>query len=259
MKTLRIVLTVFLLVLPALAQESAKRTEDDANENRSFKNRIFEVQNRNPNDLASAIKLLGSGFKGAGISINPQLHTITVRDFPENIAAIEEALKRLDKPESSPTVVLNLAVLIGSKTPLPNAPAIPDELAAVIKQLQSTLRYSHYGVLTATMHHARLGASIENSGVAEPALVGMTAKEGNPVFYSYRLQQISAGDKTLNVERFSFEMRIPLQVGDKGVQYQNVGFNTPLSIRQNEKVVVGTTTMGDKALIVVLTATIEPQ
>ena len=48
-------------------------------------------------------------------------------------------------------------------------------------------------------------------------------------------------------------MKVPLDVGDGKVQYQSVGFETPVSIRQGEKVVIGTTTMRDKALIVVLT------
>jgi len=52
-------------------------------------------------------------------------------------------------------------------------------------------------------------------------------------------------------------MRVPISVGGtQPTQYQSVGFETPVSIHQNEKVVIGTTTMGDKALIVVVTATV---
>jgi hypothetical protein len=38
------------------------------------------------------------------------------------------------------------------------------------------------------------------------------------------------------------------------IQYEHIGFNTPVSVREGEKVVVGTTSMGDKGLIVVLSA-----
>ena len=52
-------------------------------------------------------------------------------------------------------------------------------------------------------------------------------------------------------------MRVPINVGGATpIQYQSLGFETPVSIHQNEKVVIGTTTMGDKALIVVVTATV---
>ena len=48
---------------------------------------------------------------------------------------------------------------------------------------------------------------------------------------------------------------MPIAVKTGEIQYQNVGFETPVSLRDKEKVVIGTTTMGDKALIVVVTAT----
>jgi len=256
MKRLITLAVLILLALPLLAQEAAKG--DDFNENKGFRNKVFEVRNRNADDIARTIKLLGSGFKGAAISVNSELHTITVRDFPENIASIEEAIKRLDRAEATPNIALNIAVLIASKSALPDARPVPDELAPVVKQLQATLRYTSYGLMTSTMHRTKPGLGVENSGVAEPTLLGMTPREGKPVFYSYKLFEISAGEKTINVERFSFDMRVPIDIGNGNMQYQNVGFNTPVSIRQNEKVVIGTTTMGDKALIVVVTASVEP-
>ena len=51
-------------------------------------------------------------------------------------------------------------------------------------------------------------------------------------------------------------MRVPIDVGNNNIQYQSVGFNTPVSLRQGEKVVIGTTTMRDKALVVVVTASV---
>jgi len=104
------------------------------------------------------------------------------------------------------------------------------------------------------------GNGLTGSGVAEPTLLGMTARAGQPVFYNYRLRRITStsGEKpSIDIESFDFSMRVPIDVGGtSGTQYQPVGFETPVSIRQNEKVVIGTTTMGDKALIVVVTATV---
>jgi hypothetical protein len=45
--------------------------------------------------------------------------------------------------------------------------------------------------------------------------------------------------------------------GNNNIQYRSVGFETPVSLRQHEKVVIGTTTMGHKALIVVVTANVD--
>ena len=253
-----IALLVLLMSTAVLGQEDKKAEE--YNSVREYRNRVFEVHNRDPREIASAVRLLGSGFKGSGLSVNQEMRTITVRDFPENVAAIEEAIKRLDQPAAqTPDIELKISVLIGSKGPFKDAPAIPDDLAPVVKQLQSTLRYSNYALMTATVQRTKPGHGLEGSGVAEPTLLGMTVQENRPIMYSYRLTGIAIGPASerpsIEVENFNFSMRIPINVGG-GIQYQPVGFETPVSIRQNEKVVIGTTTMGEKALIVVVTANV---
>lgn len=261
MKRLIVILAVLLFPAAAMAQD---KPADDYNTVREFRSKVFEVHNRDAGVIAGSVKLLGSGFKGAALSVNDHMHTITVRDFPENVAAIESAITRLDQPITDvPNIEMKISVLIGSKTPLAGAETIPEELAPVVKQLQSTLRYAHYGLMTATVQRTRPGDGLNGSGVAEPTLLGMTVREGQPILYSYRLRRITAtgGERpSIDIENFEFSMRVPITVGGTtATQYQSVGFETPVSIRQNEKVVIGTTTMGEKALIVVVTATVAPK
>ena len=77
----------------------------------------------------------------------------------------------------------------------------------------------------------------------------------NPIFYHYDLRPISveasSGGPTVHVGMFAFEMRIPISIGTE-VRFENIGFRTPVNLREGEKVVVGTTTMEDKGLVVVL-------
>jgi hypothetical protein len=262
MKRFIVIIAALLISTSVLAQE---KKADDYNTVRELRSKVFEVHNRDARQIASSVKLLGSGSVGADLSVNNDMHTITVRDFPENVAAIESAITRLDHAiAETPDIEMKISVLIGSKTPLAGAPSVPDDLAPVIKQLESTLRYAHYGLMTATVQRTKPGNGMEGSGVAEPTLLGMTVKEGQPVMYTYRLRGITTtnGERpSIDIEGFDFSMRIPINVGGAAqpVQYQNVGFETPVSIRQNEKVVIGTTTMGDKALIVVVTATVAPK
>ena len=246
MKRLAALITIVLLAATAVAQEN------------KFRTKIFVIHNRNARDIARAIKMLGSTSPGADVSSNDEMHTITVRDFPENVAVMEEAIGRLDVPApATQDVELKISLLIGSKSPLPG-PSVPDDLAPVVKQLQSTLRYSHYGLMTANIQRTKAGEGVEGSGVAEATLVGMAASAEHPVFYNYKLRNIrvESGDRpSVAIEKFEFGMRVPVRL-EKGTQYQNIGFDTPVSVREGEKVVIGTTTMGDRAVIVVLTASI---
>jgi len=260
MKRIILALSLLLIALPSFAQE-AKEKEPEYVVNRDFRSKIFDVHNRDPHDLANALGLLGSGAKGAGMYVNSQLKTITVRDFPENLATIEQAIKRLDVPATARTdAEMRIWIVIGSKSPVAGAQSLPEDLEPVVKELRSTLRYSNYALMAATVSRVARGIMVEGSGVAEPTSLGMTAKQDQPVMYTYRLREpniVTANDHSaLSADSFNFGMRIPIDIGKGSIQYQNVGFDTPVTIRDKEKVVIGTTTMGDKALIVIVTADI---
>jgi hypothetical protein len=238
---------------PAVANRGQEYVEE-----KGFKGRIFDIKHRDPGSLIRAVQPLGSGFRGATMSFNQETRTLSVRDFPENIATIEEALKRLDVPEAPrPDIEFSINVLIGSNGPSSSS-EYPQELSDVVQQLKLALKYHSYGLMTAAIHRTKEGRDgVGNTGVAESKLFSVPQPEGSPTFYSYNLNDItldnSPGAMSITIGRLSFNMRIPLNVGST-IQYENVGFKSPVSLRQGEKVVVGSTTMGDKALIVVISA-----
>lgn len=268
-------LTTILLLTLMLASTSAAQQaqtappaaprEPDYVQEKGFKTKIIEVKYRNPDALYQVLRNLGSGVRGALISPNSEFKLLTVRDYPENIATIEEAVKRLDTPEATPPdIELHVHILIASNAA--NASnEHPAELNDVIKQLQGTLAYKSYSLMASAIQHVKAsGRGSGNSGVAESKLFNVDVPPGNAIFYEYNLEAVSiqtaAGGQTqVQTSNFGFNMRIPLNVGSANptqptIQYQNVGFRTPVSVREGEKVVVGTTTMGDKGLIVVLSA-----
>ena len=228
-------------------------------EEKGFKTKIIEVKNRDPRSIYLAIRGLGSGFRGARIDADSNFNIVTIRDFPENIAVMEEAIKRLDTPQPSrPDVEIHVHVLIASNAATASSER-PAELNDVIKQLQSTLAYKNYSLMTSAIQRTKEGRNgVNNKGVAESKLFNVEANQGNPIFYEYNLDPVTIetgapGETKVQIGSFSFSMRIPINLGSS-IQYENVGFRTPVSVREGEKVVVGTTTMGDKGLIVVLTA-----
>lgn len=248
---------------PAPRAEAPAPRGPDYVEEKGFKGRVFEIKHRNPSALINAIGPLGSGFKGATLRSSDEFNTITVRDFPENIAAMEEAIKRLDTPEApSPDIEFHVHVLIASNAATTTG-EFPAELADVVRQLKATLNYKNYGLMTSAIQRSKEGRqSTSGSGVAESKLFELATPESNPIFFDYSLGNVTidktaSGAMTARIEGLSFNMRVPLNLGSaekKSVQYQSVGFRTPVSVREGEKVVVGTTAIGDKGLIVVLIA-----
>ncbi len=240
--------------------KSAQRDGDYVSE-KGFKNKVFQIKHRDPSSLREVLKLLGSGYKGATISVSQEFKTITVRDFPENLATMEEALGRLDVPEQArPDIEFRVYVLIATNTA--GGGDVPAELGDVISQLRNTFKYKDYSLMSSSIHRAKDGPfGINNRGVAEARKLGtVTSPNANPIIYSYELRPISmdapaSGSTTVHIGTFSFEMRIPISVGTE-IRYDPIGFRTPVDLREGEKVVVGTTTMEDKGLVVVLSAKI---
>jgi len=238
---------------PAVAPKTPEYVEE-----KGFKGRVFELKYRDPASLQQVLRPLGSGFKGATISMDREFKTLSVRDFPENIAAIEEAIKRLDIPQPPrPDIEFTVHVLIAS-TGSGSREDFPGELADVVTQLKGALKYKSYSLMTSGIHRGKEGpSSVGNSGVAESNLFTSVPTPANPIFYEYSLDAISidasSAPSTVQVGNFHFNMRVPVNIGNN-VQYQNVGFRSPVGMKPGEKVVVGSTTMGDKGLVVVVSA-----
>jgi hypothetical protein len=249
---------------PATPAPQAKAVEPDLATLRAMKSKLFVIQFRDPLQLQRALSALGSGANGATMRFNNEggLNTIGVRDFPENLALIEEALKRLDVPaaaQKATDVELTLHVLFASKGPVPDG-ELPSELQDVVKQLKATLAYRGYALAASFVQRAQVldNARSHTSGlghVLPGALGAAEGKEASRMKVEWRadgLRLASAGEEpaTLDVESFRLDLEeaTPTRTGTLAK------FNTPLSLREGERVVVGTSVVKDHGVVVVLTA-----
>jgi len=219
----------------------------------SFKNRVFEIKHRDPDSLISVVNLLTSGHKGSSVSANRAFKTITIRDFPENIASVEDALKRLDTPEAPrPDIELRMHVLLATNAGgATNSP--PADLKDVLTQLQSTLNYKSYQLLTTIVQRTKESLRpdsnyLQGQGSARMAASG--GEESRDYGYHYgansvALTSIATGTMTVQLGSFQFDIR---GTGDTATIRSDVG------IREGEQVVVGTSSLKDKALILVISA-----
>jgi hypothetical protein len=257
----RMLLALALLALaaPAALAQDAPKQEDNYVTQKIFQNRVFDVKNRDPQSLVRVLAPLTSGFRGALVSANTEFRTISVRDFPENIAVIEEAIRRLDTPEPArPGVEFRVHMLVAS-----NDEAVPSrypaELSDVVKQLQASLGYKHFSLMGSQIVRGKGGrGENSNRGVADIKLANDTPASKNPVYYTYNLINVSledgAGPARIQVELFNMEMRVPLWLGGDKIVYESVGFKNPVTLREGERVVAGTTSIADKNVVVILSA-----
>lgn len=243
-----------ILVTAAIAQQPATNAPAAPADNyvteKSFKSKVFEVKYREPGSLANALSRLTSGFKGAGVSPNSEFRTITVRDFPENLATIEEAIKRLDTPAAPrPNIELHMHALIASNTGGAGT-AVPAELKPVLDELRGTLNYKNYELAASVVQRlTETPQGLNGSGTAE-------LPSGNPgspnlsMPYEYyigavTLNQDAGGTFSVHIGDFSFSAQ---------PEKDRARVQTALNMRDGEKVVVGTATIRSRALVIVLTA-----
>lgn len=267
LKTTKNVLAVFALVLIFISASFAQqpnsgitqKSDDDFVTEKGFKSKVFEVKYRDVDSLAKVLRSLGSGFKGASISPNSEFKTLTVRDFPENLATIEEALKRLDTPGvPRPNIELHMYVLIASNTGGNSggttAPQVPAELKDVLTQLRETLSYRNYELATTVVQRlTETSRGLRGKGTTQisgsPPAGGSVNLPYEYLINSVTLASPSTGASIIQIGEFSFSTGLTSTTLDNRTQVQ-----TALNLRDGEKVVVGTTTLGDRALIIVLTA-----
>lgn len=262
LKFMKITLTAIALVLvvnsASLAQQptpvAQTRPEDNYVTEKGFKSRVFTINNREVNNLGAVLRPLLSGFKGAVITSNSEFKTLTVRDFPENLATIEEAIKRLDTPAASrPNIDMHMHVLMASNTSGGStAMEPPAELKDVITQVRQTLTYRNYQLVTSVLQRlTETQRGLQGSGSAQipGAQAGepMTVANYEHFIGGVSLVQNSTGAPTIQINEFSFAL-----VGEK----MRAKVATALNLRDGEKVVVGTASVNDRAVIVVVIARI---
>ncbi len=239
------VLLTSLALAQALAQDLSRVT------------RIIEIKHADVNHIAAVM-----GPFGAGVSPNPQMKVITVNGPTAVVAAIEEAVKKLDvPPQPLPNIELTAYLVVASAQP-PGGSPIPADLQPVVNQLKGVLQYQGFRVLDTLLMRTAQGSSAEARGLTSNGGV-----EGQRPGYHLNIgkaQIISDGpNRTLRLTGMSLNMRIPNAVKGGGplggvsqIQYHDANIKADVDIREGQKVVVGKTSFDtpDTALILILMA-----
>jgi len=248
---------------PVAAQPKAPEPDPDPAMLKAMRSKVFEIKHRNPLWLSFSLRGLGSGVRGSRLDHTDRegFNTITVRDFPENLAAIEEAIKRMDVPAVATKVQeveLHVQVLFASKHTMPES-SVPDDLQPVIKSLKGALAYRGYTLAATFVQRWDLsnGRMIQGKGQVDGANLGFgTAKDPSVLRIEWEASPANGVEPKLNassslqIPKFQLEMKEPNSSGNNIL----AKIETSVNLKEGEHVVVGTSVIKDQGLVVVLTA-----
>src|SRR5574342_757077 len=138
-----------LTLVPAMAQEKEQVTK------------IIEVRNLDVRELPPLLLPFG-----AAIQFSLPLRRLVVSGRPETVAAVEEAVRRMDVPAPAPkNIEITAYILMASAQP---GGSVPPELEGVTKQLKNLFSYQGFRLLDTMVLRVRDGESGEASGVGAP-------------------------------------------------------------------------------------------
>lgn len=244
---------------------SAAENEPDPAVLKAMKSQVFVIQHRNAGQLADLLRPLASGIKGAGmssISAHDGFNALSVRDFPENLAAIGAAIQRLDVPgavQAAQDVELHIQVLFASRAPV-SGTDLPPDLQKVLATLKGTLAYRGFTPVASFVQRAQVEGrdqrTISGTGIVDPRFLD---KEGTKTASDWRvlwwasqpsMNAPKEGPALLDFKGFGIKIT---ENGTTGSQTL-ADFSTSLSLKEGETAVVGTTVLKDRGLIVVVSA-----
>jgi hypothetical protein len=218
----------------------AEERQREEEEQRSWETRIFSVRYVDMGPLTNALSMFRAKMQASS-----ELHVLSVRAPKEIMPAIEEAIKRLDVPQSRKEAELMIYVVIASDQPDP-ASAIPSNLNTVINQLRGVLSYKGYRLLDTLITRSN-----NTSNMVNPTTLSGSIALSETVRPTYNFRsgfQIDNPDGKAPVLRLN---GMQFTLGGQGV---NAGISGTVDIPQGQQVVVGKATLADKALILVMSA-----
>jgi hypothetical protein len=252
----RILIALFCLAGVAAAQTTAPRTEDH-----EWHQKVIDVKYADPGVLA---KLLGDITGNSHDRVNAQrdLHAIAIGTYdPSFLTLAEVIVKRYDVPALASATshqhgveIVAHILLAGPKGS--SGDALPADLEPVAKQLRSLFGYTDIRLLDSALILGRETKGAEVSGT----LNGLAEGQKVPIRYVIQIRSISVEPRTegntVALERFKFAAILPYSTVPDKTEFMSLGFDTDLTLRGGQKVVVGKSHIGETkdALILVLSA-----
>ena len=248
----RLLFALLLIALPLAAQEAKK--EDQKSNTQPAGQRVqklFLLKYADPGKVAELLRVFN-----ATVSPNSDMHALAVETaIGPSMAAIEEAIQRLDVPSAaSKNIEMTAYLLMGGEGAGTEPGALPKELDSPMAQLKNAFPFKSYRLLDILALRTRVGQRASTSSVGRPMQVGTNVQ--SPIT-QFRINSAGIGsdETTIRVDGLNLGIRIPVRSGSgEQFSFQEVGLSADVDIKQGQKVVIGRVSVADSALFVVLTA-----
>jgi hypothetical protein len=247
----RLLFALLLIALPMAAQEAKKEDEkSNAQPAPARVQKLFLLKYADPIQVANLLRVFN-----ASLSPSSEMHALTVEATKPSMAAIEEAVQRLDVPSAAPkNIEMTAYLLIGSESAGAEPSAMPKELDSVIVQLKNAFAFKSYRLLDVLALRTRVGQRASTSSSGRGTKIG----DNTPaVTTQFQIRQAGIGtdETTIRIDGLNLDSRVPVQTGSTGqFNVNNVGLQADVDIKQGQKVVIGRVSVGESALFLVLTA-----
>jgi len=256
---------VFLITASLIAwgqteTEKKKEIQKYREELEKLVTKIFKIKYTDATDLEGVLTpfLTSKGSIFGEIIVNERFNAITIKDYPEKIAVIEEVIKQFDvKPIE---VEFTFYLLGASDIPIPvkpvepvepvepeqpvksapPVPPLPPPVAKVVEKLQTNFTYKYYRLLDS----AFLKSSDSKSSSSHLSLGG-----SSKYLLDIKWSLLSADSPVINISHFDI-----IRVGKDGGPL----LHTSLLIEDGETAVVGISNSAsdDTALVTIIKARI---
>jgi hypothetical protein len=237
-------LTVVLAAMAAFA--FAQEAPKEAAPTGPRAQKIFQVKH------ADVVSLHNAFHNLATVRADRNLRVLAVEGTPEAVAAIEDALKRLDVPQPpNRNVELTFHMILAK----PGADgSLPADLAAVQKNLEGLFGFKGFQLFETAVMRGRDGAQLDSTGNAPNLAQAISEK----TIYQLRAKPfvtVGAAGNLVRIDDLLLSLRVPYASGP-GIQFRDARINTQIDVKEGQKVVVGKANVdgSDGALILVVTA-----
>jgi len=243
----RLIFATMLLMLPLAAQEKTGEQPPPPPPRQRIQ-KLFVLKYSDPRAVQELLRVFDTN-----IVFNTEMHTLAVTAYPDTMKAIEDAIARLDTPAASAkNIELTMQLVLGTESDATGNP-LPKDLDPVVTQLRNNFPFKYFKLLDVLAIRTRTGqrASTDSSG-------GSMHSGGiiRAIVSNFSINGSSVGDGgTVRLDGLKCSTKMPMEVAPGQFNYQELGMNTDVDIKEGQKVVIGRQGINrEQALFLVLTA-----